>query len=78
MNNDLFRFIRVQKRYSQRKFAEKVGISKGLVSLIETNERPVTRSTAAKVLSALGISDKELEAIAKLQSILKGDETKIE
>lgn len=72
MNNEIFRLIRMQKRLSQRKFAEVIGISSGLVSLIEINERPVTRSTANKVMEAFKLTDEDLLTLIKLRAILEG------
>lgn len=72
MTNDLFRLIRIQKRITQRDFAKKVGISKALVSLIESKERSVTKATSRKVMSAFGLTPEDLENLAKLDEELKG------
>lgn len=74
MSNELFRLIRIQNRMSQRQFADRIGISKTLVALIETNERPVSKTTKMKVMSSLSITEDDLELLAKMQSRLKGGE----
>jgi len=66
LNNELFRFIRVSRRLSQREFAKAIGISHGMVSHIETNLKPVTARTAAKVQQAFDLTDEELAELSKV------------
>ena len=68
IDNDLFRFIRVSKRLSQREFAKMIGYSHGLVSHIETKLLPVSNSVSRAVIETFNLSDEE---IIKYKELLK-------
>lgn len=60
MNSELFRFVRVTKRLTQREFAEAIGVSHGLVAQIEAGMKRLTPRTITKVRQAFALTDEEL------------------
>ncbi|WP_110928761.1 helix-turn-helix domain-containing protein [Bacillus massiliglaciei] len=54
MDSVLFRTIRQSKGLTQRQFAEVLGVSKTLISLIEINYKPVSEKVRLKVIQEFG------------------------
>jgi len=66
INNDLFRFIRVSRRMTQRDFAKLIGVSHGLVSHIETNIKPVSDRVSSMVIRSCELSDDDIRKYKEL------------
>lgn len=69
INNELFRFIRLSRRITQRDFAKMIGISHGMVSHIETNIKPISDRVNRLVIDALELSDEEIEKYYELLNL---------
>ena len=52
--------LRKQKGYTQTAFAEKLGLTQGMVSMIENGERDPSLETLLNIASALGVTVDEL------------------
>ena len=60
MDKELFRFIRISKRMTQREFAKKLGVSHALVAEIERGNRRITTRTRNKVMHSFGFSKSDI------------------
>lgn len=68
MNTDLFRFIRVSRRLTQREFAEIIGVSHGLVAQIEAEMKRITPRVEKLVIESFKLSKRDIE---KYKDLLK-------
>lgn len=71
MTPDIMKLIRVQQRLSQEDFADRVGVSRSLISQIERGEKRLTNDTAIKIKRTFGITDKGLMRLIDLNASLK-------
>jgi len=70
MSSELFRFVRVSKRLTQREFAETIGVSHGLVAQIEAGMKRVTPRTAARVRQAFDLTDEKLDELRRVLKVV--------
>ncbi|MBS4193481.1 helix-turn-helix domain-containing protein [Lederbergia citri] len=70
MNSELFRFIRVSRRLTQREYAKMLVVSHGLVAQIEAGFKPLTSRTAEKVRLAFDLTDEELAEIKRVLKVV--------
>jgi len=66
MDIELFRFIRVSRRMTQRDFAKAIGVSHGLVAQIEANMKRLSPRTATRVREAFELKDEDLSQLRKV------------
>ena len=71
MTGELFRFIRVSKRMTQRQLAAKMGVSKGLIGLIETGRCNVTPRVKKRLIDATGVTPEQLARLTEIMAGLK-------
>lgn len=71
MKPDIMKLIRVQQRLSQEEFADRVGVSRSLISQIERGEKRLTEGTAAKVKRTFGITEYGMMRLTELNAQLK-------
>lgn len=62
MENELLKFIRVTRGLSQTEFAREIGVSRALISHIETGIKRVTPKTVQKVKQAFNLSGDDIKA----------------
>ncbi|NYE07301.1 transcriptional regulator with XRE-family HTH domain [Bacillus niacini] len=70
MNREVLRFIRVSRKLSVRKFAERLGVSHALISAIE-GDRRLTENVQKKVVETFGLTDEKLVSIKLLINEIK-------
>jgi transcriptional regulator with XRE-family HTH domain len=71
MNREVLRFIRVSRKLSVRKFAERLGVSHALISAIEGGDRRLTENVQKKVVETFGLTDEKLVSIKLLINEIK-------
>lgn len=71
MNPDIMKLIRVQQRLSQEGFADRVGVSRSLISQIERGEKRLTYDTASRIKRTFGITENGLMRLTDLNAALK-------
>ncbi|WP_179298714.1 helix-turn-helix transcriptional regulator [Evansella halocellulosilytica] len=60
LSKEIIKFIRLRDDLSRGEFAQKVGISRPLVSAIELGERRITSQTKNKIYRAFGLDDQKI------------------
>lgn len=63
LSKEIIKFIRLRDDLSRGEFAQKVGISRPLVSAIELGERRITPQTKNKIYRAFGLDDQKVVEI---------------
>ncbi|MEM5008503.1 helix-turn-helix transcriptional regulator [Priestia megaterium] len=69
MNAKTFKLLRLHTGLTQQAFADLVGISKPMVSLIELGQRRVTPTTIAKLAQHFEMTDEFFSFIEKFDAI---------
>jgi transcriptional regulator with XRE-family HTH domain len=63
---------RQAREWTQTDLAEKLGVSQAYVSLLESNQRPVPRRLASRLVSTLGLPPTALPVLAKGEALSSG------
>jgi transcriptional regulator with XRE-family HTH domain len=71
MDKNFIRLLRVTNGLSQREFAQKVGLSHGMVGFLETGDRKITLKTERKIKDAFGITEDKMDALLRLLKVAK-------
>lgn len=66
IDNELFRFIRVTKRLTQREYASLLGVSHALVSHVETNILTVSDRVHQRVVNVFELTQQDLHELNEL------------
>jgi transcriptional regulator with XRE-family HTH domain len=67
---ELMKFIRLTHGLSQKEFAERLQLSRPLVTLIERKERTITKNTVRKVMKVFNLNTQKLNEINQLREMI--------
>lgn len=71
MTAEQLRLIRLLNDLSQQAFAERLNVSRPLITMIERGNRSVTLTTKRKVLEAFGMNEEKLTQLQKTREMIE-------
>ena len=70
MDKRTVKFLRTSNGLNRQQFADKVGVSRQLISAIEQGERRLTPRVADKIRTAFGLTADDVERLRELIAII--------